>query len=380
MEIASGCCIVLAVAMPWFIAMYARHGGDFVNRLLFHDMYDRAFGHVHDTNQGDDVSFRYFVWQLGYATFPWVGIAPLALLRVLRGGYGALEKSTSQLLVLWMFFGFTLFSLIETKFHHYIFPIVPAIAGLVGVYASEMLERFRVSEPHTKQHLRGHPGPRGLAARYEAATLGMSAFLGAGLVVLVGRDFAAKRVDQPSGARLVSLFSYNYEREWPQNLDFSKVLWVFTFLAAGLLLLASWSFARRYAMVLFGGAAAAFTVFCLDDYFMQVAPHWGQRETAIAYLQENKKLPGPIISYQQNWKGENFYFGNHIASFPSTGQPFREYISELRRAKKTKTFYFFVIPNRVSSLSMELNSPRDLTTLTPITLNNKFVLVRATID
>jgi hypothetical protein len=270
--------------------------------------------------------------------------------------------------------GFTLFSLIETKFHHYVFPIVPAIAALVGVYADAMV----AGTPRTP---RAEPGAQQwLADRYDAATLGLSAFLGAGLVLLVGRDFAANRTDQPSAARLISLFSYNYEREWPRNLDFSTTLWVFTFLAAGLLLLASWSFVRRYAMVLFASVAAAFAVFCLDDYFMQVAPHWGQRETAIAYLRENRKRPGPIISYQQNWKGENFYFGNHIASFPSTGQPFRDYISELHRIKKVKTFYFFVIPNRVSTLSMELNSPKELTTLTPLTLNNKFVLVRATID
>ena len=33
-------------------------------------MYKRAFVHVHDTNAGDDVSFRYYVWQLGYGLFP----------------------------------------------------------------------------------------------------------------------------------------------------------------------------------------------------------------------------------------------------------------------------------------------------------------------
>ena len=38
-------------------------------------MYKRAFSHVHDTNAGDDTSFRYYVWQLGYGLFPWTGIA-----------------------------------------------------------------------------------------------------------------------------------------------------------------------------------------------------------------------------------------------------------------------------------------------------------------
>src|SRR5262249_27815696 len=63
MEVVSGILIMLVVALPWFVAMYSRHGQPFTDRLIFHDMYKRAFTHVHDTNEGDDVSFRFYVWQ-----------------------------------------------------------------------------------------------------------------------------------------------------------------------------------------------------------------------------------------------------------------------------------------------------------------------------
>ena len=76
-EIVGGLLIILAVAMPWYVAMYVRHGPPFTDRLIFHDMFNRAFHHVHDTNEGDDTSFRFYVWQLGYALFPWTGLAPL---------------------------------------------------------------------------------------------------------------------------------------------------------------------------------------------------------------------------------------------------------------------------------------------------------------
>ncbi len=66
--------------------MYVRHGPPFTDRLIFHDMFNRAFHHVHDTNEGDDTSFRFYVWQLGYALFPWTGLAPLGLLWWLRRG------------------------------------------------------------------------------------------------------------------------------------------------------------------------------------------------------------------------------------------------------------------------------------------------------
>ena len=41
-------------------------------------MVGRATSHLHDTNGSDDVSFRYYVWQLGYALFGWAGLAPAA--------------------------------------------------------------------------------------------------------------------------------------------------------------------------------------------------------------------------------------------------------------------------------------------------------------
>ncbi len=126
MEIAAGALILLAVALPWFMAMYARHGQPFTDRLLFHDMFKRAFTHVHDTNEGDDVSFRYYVWQLGYATFPWTGLLPAGLLLWLgRREEGDPKSDASVFLVMWFTFAFALFSLMLTKFHHYILPAIP---------------------------------------------------------------------------------------------------------------------------------------------------------------------------------------------------------------------------------------------------------------
>ena len=61
-------------------------GSPFTDRLIFHDMFNRALHHVHDTNEGDDTSFRFYMWQLGYALFPWTGFAPLGLLWWLRRG------------------------------------------------------------------------------------------------------------------------------------------------------------------------------------------------------------------------------------------------------------------------------------------------------
>ena len=148
-EIVGGLLIILAVALPWYVAMYIRHGSPFTDRLIFHDMFNRAFHHVHDTNEGDDTSFRFYVWQLGYALFPWTGLAPVGLLWWLKRGTSHEDNEradASVLLCMWFLFGFALFSFMGTKFHHYIFPAVPPIAMLIGVVLDDMLGRRKLVE------------------------------------------------------------------------------------------------------------------------------------------------------------------------------------------------------------------------------------------
>ncbi len=172
-ELVSGLMIILAVALPWYVAMYVRHGSPFTDRLIFHDMFNRAFSHVHDTNEGDDTGIRYYIWQLGYASFPWTGLVPLGLLWGFRRSDSALarvfgsitgrssspdadEKKTpaaaavgdaSVMLVMWFLFAFALFTFMGTKFHHYIFPAVPPVAMLVGVALDDLLGRASFAKP-----------------------------------------------------------------------------------------------------------------------------------------------------------------------------------------------------------------------------------------
>ncbi len=148
LEIVSGLLIILAVALPWYVAMYVRHGAPFTDRLIFHDMFNRAFNHVHDTNEGDDTSFRFYIWQLGYALFPWTALAPLGLSYWLRRSDSADrgKGDVSVFLVMWFVFAFALFSFMGTKFHHYIFPAIPPVAMLIGIVLDEMLGKGRLAD------------------------------------------------------------------------------------------------------------------------------------------------------------------------------------------------------------------------------------------
>jgi 4-amino-4-deoxy-L-arabinose transferase-like glycosyltransferase len=369
MEVVAGVLVLLCVAIPWFVAMYIRHGQPFTDRLLFHDMFKRAFTHVHDTNDGDDVGFRFYVWQLGYAMFPWTGLVPVALVQWLKRPEETDRRAdASVFLSMWFLFAFALFTLMLTKFHHYIMPALPPAAMLTGVLLDEMVTRSgKVAKDVSAQ------------ARYERIMYGAAGLAGALIVVFVGRDLAGSRAGLLDQVRLLNLFTYNYKRVFPPTLDFRPALWAFTIAASVLTLALVWARMRKWVVSGLLVTGVLFAAWGIDIYLVRLSPHWGQREAYLAYYRAAKEIPGPIIAFQMNWKGENFYTGNAVPAFVSSGKKFQDYILEQKK-KGVKTFYFVTEHTRMGNLSTEIGNPRIFDKLTTPELNNKFGLVRATFE
>ncbi len=143
LELPSALLIFAVITVPWYLQETVRHGAPFLERLLVHDMYKRAFLHVHDTNSGDDVSFRYYIWQLGYGLFPVSGLCAMAYLHWMtdRRLADARPREASTFLFLWSLVAFGMFTLTLTKFHHYIIPMVPPLALLTGPLLHQALWR-----------------------------------------------------------------------------------------------------------------------------------------------------------------------------------------------------------------------------------------------
>ena len=139
LELGMGLLLLACIILPWYTQMYLRHGQPFTDRLLFHDMYKRAFVHVHDTNQGVDLSFRYYVWQLGYGLFPWTGLCAAGLVWWMRIRAHDRRHDVAVFLVLWFILAFSMFAVSLTKFHHYILPAVPPAAMLTGLVLDRAL-------------------------------------------------------------------------------------------------------------------------------------------------------------------------------------------------------------------------------------------------
>lgn len=358
-ELPGSILLFACVALPWYAQAFARHGPPFTDRLLFHDMYKRAFVHVHDTNAGDDVSFGYYIWQLGYGLFPWTGLALAGLVWWLTERDEAETKRAElgALLALWAVLAFSMFSVSLTKFHHYALPIVPPLCLLTGILLSRMLDK---SASHS--------------TAFDSAVLSLLGFFAAGILLLVGRDLYLDGAVEGS-ARLLHLFVYNYRRAWPEALDFQSMFYTFTIVAACAFGLLAVPRLRRYAVVLSCLTAISFTAFGVNVYLVALAPHWSQRETLLTYYSTRQSEAEPLVAFQMNWKGENFYSGNQLATFVTTGQTFKRWI-RAQRDQGVRVVYVTTEHSRRTTLENELGSVKSFSVLTGPELNNKFFLAR----
>jgi 4-amino-4-deoxy-L-arabinose transferase-like glycosyltransferase len=287
LRVSTGVMIVTAVSLPWYLAMYVRHGPAFTNRLLIHDHINRLASGVH----GDQGTIDYFLTQIGYATFPWIALLPAALMVVvsLRSRFDRDGRGEMVLfLTMWMVSSFVLFSAMVTKYHHYILPTIVPAGILIGIALAQwwgpkrpwatvlstaagvcaivgfawLAGDPRGVVPADSMHvedwvlLQAQPmkayGLLALGAVLAAiahndlaknqttlppsgwsTSLGVALILGACVVALVGRDLSWATSARPQGnERLIQLFVYNYGRPWPEHLDYRAILTGFAIAAS----------------------------------------------------------------------------------------------------------------------------------------------------
>jgi hypothetical protein len=204
----------------------------------------------------------------------------------------------------------------------------------------------------------------------------VGAFAAALGTLLVARDLSTSFAsDVPGSARLLHLMTYNYKRTWPAHLDFEAAAWGFGVAAAVCLLLWLAPRLRRHGALLLAAVGIWFCAFTLWIYLPRLAPHYGQRELFLAYYAERHGPEEPIVAYQMNWKGENFYSGNRLPAFVASGAKFTKWLKARRKAG-TKVIYFVVEHSRIGTLKSELGPGFRSTPRTGPLLNNKFALVK----
>jgi 4-amino-4-deoxy-L-arabinose transferase-like glycosyltransferase len=297
------------VAVPWHHAMIIRHGGAFWNELFGDNHWRRMVIGRH----GDRGTFEYFVRELAYGLLPWVALAPAAL------GWAVTRRSASQaqagvagsagvvdpaeirkqgiiwLGAIWFVASYAVVSLSMTKFHHYVLPAIPGLAIVIACFIDD------------------------LVARKASRTTAVVALVGLPLLVLVTADLASAK---NAAQKFLWLFSYDYVhskagRPWPDRLDFSTPLIVFSVVFGLATVALAVPRVRKWATLGLSSAAVVFTFYLLDHFMPTVAPSWSQKGPIATYYRERSSPEERLIAYQLYWRGETFYTSNEIYEGPS---------------------------------------------------------------
>ncbi|MBU1221350.1 glycosyltransferase family 39 protein [Myxococcota bacterium] len=295
-DILKGVLLVIAVSFPWHHAMMIRHGGAFFQEYIVHHHFKRAAMGVH----GERGTFTYYITQMLFGLVPLLPLIPAAISSAFRRlsskSPSELDKGDKLLLMtfVWAAVTFLLFSLMLTKFHHYMLPVTVPIAVLCGIYA----------------------------ARSEEKGLGIAFIAGIALAALVLREYFL------DSAHFVNLFIYKYERLFPYELNFHYWLG-----AAGALTIAAYAFTafvrKPFAWAAYIVAALFFTGYLIYAYIPAVAPHWSQKELHRIYFQCRADSSERFIAWQLNWRGENFYSKNKVLPYMELDS--KNFLSYLRR-------------------------------------------------
>ncbi len=398
-ELLRGVPLFLLTVLPWYVAMFCRHGRAYYNRFFVHDHFNRVGSGVHQIDSG---TFEHFIKWLGFGLFPWTAFVPVAVLALVRQRRGAEGEGAGGLrpvevlLACWFVVSFALFTASSTKFHHYIMPAVPALTMLVAFYLADL--------------------PRLGAARARMHMLLAVGFFGVLVVNLLG-----------DVQNLRNLFTYKYDRPLPINLpvDWSAsvrwasdvhpiVTWADTRFAAHVgpmvanLLEVRWfryeTFirvvgviggiglitmlfrrARVVGLTTVAASAVLLAFWALNYYMPMLSPHWSQRYIFDAYYEDCTPHPNPeaveeaytpllrqagldgvvdffdskskrvckedIISWLITWRGETFYSNNEIRPINKEAKQFLPYLRDFNNGRR---FYVLMERGRTGGFASKL--------------------------
>ena len=271
-----GALIFIVVAFPWYHAMLLRHGWAFWNEFIGDNYVNRALG-----RHGDRGTFEYYAEWASYGLFPWSGLAAIGALRGLTARGSSTRQRLYRFCGVWLLVDFFVLTIVRTKFHHYLLPMVPPLAIVAGLSIDELRARslWIVALP---------------------------------ISLLAGLDLAALP------QRLTWLFDYDYVnvpgvgRPYPSptiygdHYVFGPSLFAIVLVAIALLALV-----RKWPALLLA-IAISFDVYVVDHVMRELAPHWSQKHVIAAYYRQRTSKEEPLLVWRLFWHGENFYTANQI--------------------------------------------------------------------
>jgi 4-amino-4-deoxy-L-arabinose transferase-like glycosyltransferase len=128
--IPAGAVVVLAIVLPWYAAIYAQHGWEYI-RFFF---IDENLGRYANPLTTERSPLFFLVALLGDLALPWAPLIVVALAAMWRRRRRGVESGDSLRRLLWWYVGTTLavFSFSASKEDLYILPAIPAAVVLIA--------------------------------------------------------------------------------------------------------------------------------------------------------------------------------------------------------------------------------------------------------
>jgi 4-amino-4-deoxy-L-arabinose transferase-like glycosyltransferase len=296
-ELKRGLLVMIAIFLPWHIAMYLKEGIRFIDEYVFTHVFNRAAVGV-DNSPG---TFEYYTSQIGHGMWLWAALLPAAIgATLIHARSDTREGRVRFLLGLWAISAVALFSLVQTKFHHYILPAIPGLGVLVAFLLHDLIAKRE----------RLHP---------------IYALTGIAIVLLICRDL----MHEPE--RWIEMFVFRYDRPWPSGdpwrIDPSDGILGLGALGAVAVALAATRW-RRTAIAALATAGLAICVWALQVYMPHAGTHWGMGDAVRTYYDQRtiygQKLVYPGLgALSSEWRGvgDRWTFESHIPETLQVGQP-----------------------------------------------------------
>jgi 4-amino-4-deoxy-L-arabinose transferase-like glycosyltransferase len=265
-ELVRGFALVVLIAVPWHVAMFFKDGGRFAHDYFITHLWNRAAVGVH----GERGTFDFYMSQIGYGMFVWAALVPAALAAlVLRSRNDTAEGRCRFVIATWAIASVAFFCFVQTKFHHYILPAIPALAIAIGFWLDDVI-----------------------AGR--AHKVGVAAAIGAGIVLVIANDM----MGEPK--QWIEMFIYRYDRPWPGGApwevevsDGFLFLGVAAAIALGVLAIPRLAKVGVAALCVVGFAAA---IWSIHVYMPVAGTHWGMREAVKEYY-DRREIHGMRLVY-----------------------------------------------------------------------------------
>lgn len=265
-EIPRGIVIIALIAVPWHVAMWAKDGRPFLQQYFVNHLWRRATTGVH----GERGTFNFFMSEIGYGMWQWAALLPAAVAAVV-GKTSTTNRADRVRLIfaMWAIVTVAFFSAIQTKFHHYILPAVPALGVLVAFWLDDLI-----------------------AGRVR--TIGIAALSAVAILGLLVRDLMWEEKN------FIEMFVYRYDRPWPSGdpwlVDLADPILFFGLALMAMILGLMIRPLRKVFIWGLAGVSIAFALWTMNVYMKHAGTHWGMREAVREYY-SSRQIHGVDIQF-----------------------------------------------------------------------------------